>query len=242
MDLGQHAVAPRTPVFSAPDHVAGHCCHASVGDSQTLTRNSGSVSCGVTSPFSWILVCPRFCCVLQESVSPVLWKFCNQIPLALTVEFAGGSQSFCWIPRLGNLFRALGLLLQCENFFGITLLQFVCHLLSGSMVGLTATSSERTDTTRHASQGCCSRSRCPCGRSLLTRAFTRDTQTLKYRSGSVSCGDHCSFPFILVCTKFCLSSLIFSGGSEIFLNVTAPLLLYYWGFSFALGFGVSFSC
>ena len=78
-----------------------------------LTGNSGSVSCGVTSPFSWILVCAKFCCALQESVSPVLWKFCNQIPLALTVKFAGGSQSFCWIPRLGNLFWALELLLQC---------------------------------------------------------------------------------------------------------------------------------
>ena len=52
MDLCQHAVAPRTVVFSAPDHVAGHCCHASVGDSRTLTGNSGSISCGVTSPFS----------------------------------------------------------------------------------------------------------------------------------------------------------------------------------------------
>ena len=26
-------------------------------------------------------------CVLQESVSPVLWKFCNQIPLAFKFKF-----------------------------------------------------------------------------------------------------------------------------------------------------------
>ena len=32
------------------------------------------------SPGSW---CTQgFVCALQESVSPVLWKFCNQIPLA----------------------------------------------------------------------------------------------------------------------------------------------------------------
>ena len=30
--------------------------HASAGDSWTLTGKSGSVSCGVTAPFSWVLV------------------------------------------------------------------------------------------------------------------------------------------------------------------------------------------
>jgi len=57
-----------------------HCCtqcpqpcsrrpltHSSAGDSWTLLGKSGSVSCGVTAPFSWILVhtsfclCPRVC-------------------------------------------------------------------------------------------------------------------------------------------------------------------------------------
>ena len=31
--------------------------HTSTGDSWTLTGKSGSVSCGVTAPFSWVLVC-----------------------------------------------------------------------------------------------------------------------------------------------------------------------------------------
>ena len=35
--------------------------HASAGDSWTLTGRSGSVFCGVTAPFSWVLVCTRFC-------------------------------------------------------------------------------------------------------------------------------------------------------------------------------------
>ena len=46
--------------------------HASMGDSWTLTGKSGSVSCGVTAPFSWVLVHTRFCLhpfVCQESVS-----------------------------------------------------------------------------------------------------------------------------------------------------------------------------
>ena len=32
-------------------------------------RKSGSVSFGITAPFSWVLVCTRFCCDLQESIS-----------------------------------------------------------------------------------------------------------------------------------------------------------------------------
>ena len=35
--------------------------HSSSGDSWTLTGKSGSVSCGVIAPFSWVLVCTRFC-------------------------------------------------------------------------------------------------------------------------------------------------------------------------------------
>ena len=55
----------------------------------------------VFSPGSW---CAQgFVCVLQESVFPVLCKFCNQIPLAFKVKFPGVSQSLCQIPRLGNL-------------------------------------------------------------------------------------------------------------------------------------------
>ena len=35
--------------------------HASTGDSWTRPGKSGSVSCGVTAPFSWVLVHTRFC-------------------------------------------------------------------------------------------------------------------------------------------------------------------------------------
>ena len=48
--------------------------HTSVGDSWTLMGKSGSFSCGVTAPFSWVLVHTRFCLCLLRSVSPVLWK------------------------------------------------------------------------------------------------------------------------------------------------------------------------
>ena len=35
--------------------------HTSTGGSWTHRGKSGSVSCGVTAPFSWVLVCTRFC-------------------------------------------------------------------------------------------------------------------------------------------------------------------------------------
>ena len=69
--------------------------HTSARDSQTLTGKSGSVSCGISAPFSWVLVHTMFfflcVCAFQESVYPVLWKFCNQMPLAFKGIFFGGS-------------------------------------------------------------------------------------------------------------------------------------------------------
>ena len=81
---------------------------------------------------------------------------------------------------------ALELLQQCENFFGIIVLQFVGRLLSGSIVELMVPSSKRTLATCHTTQVCCSQIPCPCGRSLLTCASAGETQTLKGRPGSVS--------------------------------------------------------
>ena len=77
--------------------------HLTSGDSWILTGKSGSVSYGVTAPFSWVLLHTRFYLALQESFSLVLFKFCSQIPLASKVKFPGDSQSLCQIPRLRNL-------------------------------------------------------------------------------------------------------------------------------------------
>ena len=46
-----------------------------------------------------------------------------------------------------SLLWALELLQQCENFFGIIVLQFVGHLLGGSNVWLMSTSSKGIDAT-----------------------------------------------------------------------------------------------
>ena len=60
------------------------------------------------SPGSW---CTQgSICAFQESVSPLLCKFLNQIPLVSKVTLSGGSQSLCQIPRLENLSWVLKLL------------------------------------------------------------------------------------------------------------------------------------
>ena len=156
-----------------------------------------------------------FSYALQESVFLVLWMFCNPILLAFKVTFPRVSQSLCQSPKLGSLLWSLELSQQCKNIFGITILQFVGCLLGSSIVELIATSSKRTYATCHTSLVCFCQSPCPHSRSLLTRASTRDTQTLKCVSSSVSCGGHCSFPLVLVHTRFCLHPLSVPGGSEI---------------------------
>ena len=49
--------------------------HASTRDSRTFMGKPGSVSCGVTAPFFWVLVHTDSVCAFPESVFPVLCKF-----------------------------------------------------------------------------------------------------------------------------------------------------------------------
>ena len=81
-----------TVVFSAPDPTAGHCQPTPLpetpGHSQANLAHSILESL-LLSPGSWGT--QGFVCTLQESVSPVLWKFYNQMPLAFKIKFPGGS-------------------------------------------------------------------------------------------------------------------------------------------------------
>ena len=111
--------------------------HSQAGLTQSLV---GSL---LLSPGS---CCTRSClCPPRVSVSPVLWKFWNQIPLAFKVRFPGDSQSLCRIPWLGSLLWALEL---CDAMRTSVVQLFsslwVGCLLSGSVVGPMATSSQRT--------------------------------------------------------------------------------------------------
>ena len=98
----------RTVVFSAPNPMVGHCqpipLLGTPGRSQASLAQS-LVRSLLLSPGS--RCAQGFVFALQESVSPVLWKFCDQIPLDFKIKFPGGSQSLCQIPRLGNLLWVL---------------------------------------------------------------------------------------------------------------------------------------
>ena len=133
-------------------------------------------------------------CAFQESVSSVLWKFCNQnliclqsvIPRTFSVPL---SDPPVWKFQLW----AYNFHSSARTFFGIIVLQFVGHLHGDSMVGLMTTFSKRAYIILCLFQDCCYLEN-PCGRPRLTCASTKGTQILKSRSGLVSCGGHCSFP------------------------------------------------
>ena len=93
-----------TATLIAPDPLAGHHRPTPLpevsGHSQASLGQSlvGSL---LLPPGSW---CTQgFVYALQKSVSPVLCKFCNQIPLASKVNFSVSSQFLCQIPWLRNL-------------------------------------------------------------------------------------------------------------------------------------------
>ena len=136
-----------TVVFSVPDPAAIHC--RPIPQLETPGHSQANLAqslVGHTAPFSWVLVRTRFCLgppSPPKSVSPVLWKFFNQIPLASKVKFPGDSPSLYQISRLGNLLWVLELSKQCGNFFGIIVLQFMGCLLGNSMVDLMETSCKK---------------------------------------------------------------------------------------------------
>ena len=102
--------APRTIVVSAPDSTAGHCQPMPLPETPGNSQSSLAQSLGQSLLlFPGSLCTQGFVYALQESVSPVLWKFYNQLPLAFKVKFPGGSQSLCQISKLGNLLWALEL-------------------------------------------------------------------------------------------------------------------------------------
>ena len=87
----------------------GSCCQSpgpcseplltctSTGDPAVLAGGSGSVSCGITAPFLWVMVCARFCLCpsrLKSLFPPILWKSCSPILLAFNVRYPADSRPF----------------------------------------------------------------------------------------------------------------------------------------------------
>ena len=84
-------------------------------------------------------------------------------------------------------------------------------------------------------QVCCTQSLCPCGRPLLTCTSAGDTQTLKGRSGLVSVGSPGTQKILSESSKHLWQVW------GLILNAISCLLPSCWGFSSALGPGVSFN-
>ena len=168
-----------------------HCCiqcpwpcsrplstHASSGDFWTLTAKSGSVSGGITAPFSWVLVLTRFC-LCPPSVSfpsPVEVLLSN--PTGLQSQIPRGFSVRLPDPQVGKSVVGPWTFLTVQDFLWCNS-SAVCGsawwLYGGAMV----TSSKRTHASCRVicSQVCCSQSPCLCGRPLLTRT---SQETLKH--------------------------------------------------------------
>ena len=172
-------------------------------------------------------------CALQESVSPVLWKFYNEISLASKIKFPGGSGEVPLPdPQVGKYIVGPKIILTAREFLwyncskvcgsfaqqlydranGELLQEYLCHILHAS--GLLQ----------------------PEPLALLARASTEDTETLKGMSGSLSVesldpGAH---------------KALFEPSKHLWwvwgliLNAIFPFLLSCWVFAFALGRGVIF--
>ena len=83
--------------------------HASTGDFPTLAGSIGSVCCGLTAPFLWVLVHARFClcpqdwslCFPQSSESPIIkscwpprsYSYCIAAASSLSLGYL-----FWWVP------------------------------------------------------------------------------------------------------------------------------------------------
>ena len=130
--------------------------------------------------------------------------------------------------------------IELKHFFGINFLQFVGCLISGSMVGLMKTSSKRTYTTHSSSWNCCSQNPCPlagfCWAMPLQETLNSQRQVwLRLLWGSLFISLGPDVHKVLLASSECLWWVW-----SLILKVISPLLLSCWGFSFALGHGISF--
>ena len=118
---------PRTSAASVPISTVSHC--RSRLSQETLQHQQVGL---VQPPVGSLLLSSGAWCVQYslcppglESVSPVLWKSCSQIPRAVKIRFPGDSQCLYWTPRLGSLTWGSEPSHQREGCVGITALQFV---------------------------------------------------------------------------------------------------------------------
>ena len=189
---------------------------------------SGSVSCGITASFSWVLVCTRFCLHHPRvSISPVQGSSVAKYRWPSKSDSLGIFSPFARSTGWEVCHRGWDFCISVRTSL-VIVLQFVGCPPGGSMVGLLATSSKRPYATCHASQDCCCQWSYPFSRPLLRHASTEDPQTLTGRSGPVSCGSLCSFPWVLGHARFCLCPPGVSGWYEVWFILSILILSTPW--------------
>ena len=150
--------------------------HISARGSWTLTGKPGSVSGGVTAPFSWVLVCTQgFVCALQESVSLVLCKFCNQIlrrRTGLPSKIPWGFSVPLPDPQIGKSVVGPRNFLTVREFLWYNC-SAVCAVSARQLCGGVIGDLLQEGLATHCvTQVCCTQSPWPCGRPLLTLTST----------------------------------------------------------------------
>ena len=191
---------------------------ASIEDPWTLTGKSGSVSRGVTAPFFRVPGAHKILCVLSKNLFP---QSC--VSSVIKSHWPSKSNSLGFSvrvpdPQVGNSLVDPGTFTTVQE-----LLWYNCSPVCGVSAWWLYVGAQLP-----ASQVCFSHSTCPCSRPLLTCAFTGDTQTLKGRSGSASCG---------VPGSWCTQGFVWAWVWDLLLNAISPFQLSCWGFSFALECG-----
>ena len=124
-DLCQHAMAPKTIVFSAPyptQATVDPCLHWRLQDMPRqvwLSLLWGHCSFLLSPTMHKVFFLPSKSLFPQSHGSSIIKSHWPSKSHSL------GSQSLCQIPRLGNLLWALELSPECKKFFDIIVLQFV---------------------------------------------------------------------------------------------------------------------
>ena len=140
----------------------------STGGSWTLTGKSGSVSCGITAPFSWVLMWTRFCLCPPRVFSPSPVEVLQSNPTCLQSQIPWGFSVPLPDPQVGKSVVGPRTFLTVQTFLWYNY-SAVCGLSAWQLYG-GANDDLLQEGLHHrlCDPGSCTHSPSPCGRPLLT--------------------------------------------------------------------------
>ena len=114
--------------------------HASVGDSWTLTGKSCSFSCGVTAPFSWVLMHTRFCLCPPRVCFPSPVEVLQSNPTGLPSQIPWGLSVPLPDPQVGESVVGPRTVVAVQELLWYNCSPSVGRMTHGSVLGLMVTS------------------------------------------------------------------------------------------------------